>query len=764
MWSLDLDNNTIVLQFDSLSLNPANNGMPVDCTAMLIGPITGNISMAVRLPSSAEGLQIDDTTATCDLGMKFRATLNANSGLATDQTNTFLYYDSSGATGGPGKILLLDSSNTEYSNTMGTAATQVMPDDNSPSIASFELLNLNEGQMVFSFTQPVNITTFNFADLSFQNSPVNDATSVNVSLTNGSCENGCEIGRHITFCMAQADLEQLKLNEGICVSISTCYPHHTDLLAKDFGENFISSYKFGINYLLQHLILDITHPALTFCNLNLSMDNLVLALDEPVNAITFNPLSITLRDNANLTEITLTSASSTRSPSGSVIVIDVGTDADKLKTSTLVASGNDIYASLLPSSFEDIAGNTMQSALMVCNFTNDTYPPNVASFNLDLNSNLLHVMFTEPVLVESLNISGFKLANSMSVDAHNTVNLDDSCLFDCDNSPADDAVRMISIAFGGQSLTKIKTDNNIGTAVTNTYLFIDDNSFTDTNGNGYVFPGVIGAAVVIADNSPATAVGFSLDMNIGQIVLTFDDVVDVSTWSSSQETFIQRAALTYNSKQGLSGIVISNTSNVISVNISIYDLTCLKMQLNYDTATGLNTTYLTIQAHAVNDIRGVDIIAVTDGNGIAANYYVGDSEPPQLMYFDLDMYNGRIYFYYDEPIANNRFYPSLFTLLGDTMAFNHLSSLNLSFGSELEYCIYSNCNSFCYYYLPNDVWSILGNNPNIARDASTTNLIIMQGGVNDTSGNPIDMIGPIGVRTYTPGRSMCYRNTSISFC
>ena len=54
----------------------------------------------------------------------------------------------------------------------------------------------------------------------------------------------------------------------------------------------------------------------------------------------------------------------------------------------------------------------------------------------------------------SLNISGFKLANSISVDVHSTVNLKDSCLFDCSDSPADDAMRMISIAFGSQSLDK----------------------------------------------------------------------------------------------------------------------------------------------------------------------------------------------------------------------------------------------------------------------------------------------------------------------
>ena len=754
MWNLDLDNNMIVLHFESSSLNPSNNGMPTDCTAVLLSPVFGNISTAMRLSSTTEGFQINDTTATCDLGTEFRSMLSTN-----PNNTLFLYYETSGAIGGPETNILVDSSNMEYLNEQGTVVTQVIPDHNPPTIASFEFLDLNEGIMVFSFTQPVDVSTFDFADLSFQNSPVNEATSVNVSLTDGSCEGGCEIGRRITFRMAQTDLEQLKLIEGICVSISTCYPHHTDLLVRDFGENFISTYKFGLNYLLKHLILDTTPPILFSCDIDLSLDIIVLFFDEPIDVATFSPLSITLHDFPVETEnITLTNVSSVNDPNSFIIVINLGIDADKLKTSTLVASGNDIFISLLPSAFEDIAGNNVQPELTFCNLTNDTHPPSVTSFTLDLNSNLLHVVLSEPILLDSLNISGFKLANSISADVHNTVNLNDSCLVDCDGLPTNDAVRMISIALGSHSLTSIKTDNNIGTTADNTYLFIDDESFIDINGNSFISTGPIASDTVVTDHSPATAVGFSLDMNIGQIVLTFDDVVDVSTWSAySHEAFIQRAALTYNAKQGLYGITISDNSNVISVNIS--NLNSLKFQLNYGTATELNTTYLTIQAHAINDIRGVDIIAVTDGYGIIANDYVRDIKPPQLIYFDLDMYYGRLWFYFDEPIAGNRFYPSLFTLQGDSMATNHPSSLSFSFGSGLAYCsyfYYYNIYYYCHYYLPSDVWDVLRINPNIARDANTSNLVIMQGGVNDTSGNQIDMTGPIKVRHYTPGRSELY--------
>ena len=749
MWSLDLDDNMIILEFsNSSSLNPDNNQLPIDCTAILLSSTFFNISMAVQLPPSVVGLQVSELKATCDLGMEFRSALNADSGLGTNLNNTFLYYDSSYATGGHDRILLVDSNNITF-YLEAAMATQVVSDNTSPAIAGFNLLDLDEGVIALSFTEPVNITTFNFADLSLQNSPVNEPTSMNVSLTDGICVGSCESGQQVTFLLTQADLEQLKLQEAICVSISTCYPHHTNVLVKDFGENSIATYRFGLNYLLQHLILDTTQPSLVFCDLNLSMDFLMLVFDEPIDATTFNPSSIALHASQNFTErmedIVLTNASSVRGPSGSVIVVDLGLDADRYKASTMEILRNGIYVSLSSSVFvEDIAGNTaVPSYLLLCDFTIDVNPPRVLSFDLDLDSNSLLIRFSEPILLESLNISAFKLIDSSNVTTYmHMINLGDSFVFDSNVLPVDGPVRMISIAFGSQSLTRIKTSNDIGTAVNNTYLFIDDHSFVDTNDNGFISTGPIAPATVIPDDSPVTAIGFSLDMNIGQIILTFNDVVNVSTWLN-YETFIQRARFTHNSKFGLSGIVISNDSNVILVNVS--NLFSLKQQLYYGTAVDLNSTYLTIRAHAINDIRGIDIIAVTDGNGINANEYVRDIESPQFIYFDLDMDNGWLQFYFDEPVVYD---PSLLSLQGDSITITSSSSVNISVSSTSRLCYLS-----CNYYFPSDVLYVIRRDPNVARNANTTNLVIMQGGIHDTSGNPLYMMGLFSVRYYTPGRS-----------
>ena len=103
-WILDLDDNKITLYLTTL--NSSNNGMPIDCTAILIGPNTGDINMAVQLPPRVEGLQVNDTMVTCDLGMEFRYMLENRFSLQ-NFSNLSLYYNSSGAAGSG--ILLQES-------------------------------------------------------------------------------------------------------------------------------------------------------------------------------------------------------------------------------------------------------------------------------------------------------------------------------------------------------------------------------------------------------------------------------------------------------------------------------------------------------------------------------------------------------------------------------------------------------------------------------------------------------------------------------
>ena len=752
-WSLDLDDNMIVLTFTTPVLNPVNNGQLMDCSAVLVGPVGGDMSMAHRLSNSTVGMQIDESMACCDLGEESRRILESvpgfGMGFATGSNDTYLYYDSAGATGTGG--FLTDNSSIIFSDLTGVPAISVMLDTTPPAVVQFLTLDLDEGALRFNFSQPVNTSTLDLIDLSLQNLPIFiSGSSESVPLTGGSCYIGCNIGRVVTLNLAPSDLDDLKLQSTVCTMVSNCYPHHTSAFAEDFGGNLITAYSFGTNYILSAIIPDTTSPSVDDCTLNLSSDQLVVDFDEPVDVTSFSPSSVTLYNTSGGGDnISLTIASVIRGPSSRNIAIDLGSDADNIKLTSFATAGSTIVLSLLPSAFNDTSDNSVNSTnSRQCTLITDNSGPNISSFVLDLDSNLLQLTFTEPILVDSLNISAYSLTNGTNVVV---VNLGDSVLLDSTGAQASGVQRMVSVAFGSNSLVGIKTNSNIGTAINNTFLEIAVNSSLDLSGNLFSAVGPLPAASIIEDNSPATAVEFSLDMNIGQVVLTFNDVVDATTLRPG-EIFIQDAATAAIGTHGLAGSGSRNNSSIIVIILSQGNLITLKYRLLSGIATDVNSTYLTIRAHAIDDLSGTDIIAVTDSNGIMANDYTKDIVPPTLDYFDLDMDTGIIVLMFDEPVIQSSLNFSLFAIQSNRTAITPLSSSEtLSDVQEGVFLPLNNLESRKFQYqLPDGVVNRLKNDLSLASNGSTTNLVIMQGGVYDASNNSINTTGPVNVQTYLP--------------
>ena len=737
-WSLDLDNNNIMLYF--AALNSSNNGMPIDCSAILIGSISGDINMATRLLPSVIGLQVNDTTVTCDLGMKFRHILD----YVLNASDYYLYYNSSGITG----YLIQDPHGMVYENTMGMLAAEVVLDSSPPALINFELLNLNDGELVLSFSQPINVTTLNFTYLSLLSSSFNEAITVAVSLSDSNCTSGCEIGRCVTLSLESTDIDRLKLQSSVCTNVSNCYLYYTGAFVEDFGGNSIVEYNYFTEYVLQNITLDTTGPSLIACSLDLTLDQLSLEFDEPIDASSFIPSGVNISTTKQ--NVFLTSASIVNSPNGSIIVINLGLDTDNIKTS-LSEENDNISVSVMSFAFKDIGGNSIYSDSMLCTFGNDTVMPNVSFHILDLNSNILQVIFAEPVLMESINISGFQLTDEMGI---TTVSLSDSTLLnislfnDCNGLYATNELRTVYLLLTNTSLTAVKTYNRFGNRGYFSFLLIDDDSIFDLSGNGIISTGPIAAADVIADNSPATLANFSLDMNIGRFVLTFSDVVDVSTLRIS-EILIQMSPITYSTRHSPTGSYSHVDSSIVSIDLRESNLRQLKTKILDGLATNINTTYLTMSADAVNDLRGVDIIAITSGNSMIASNYIRDSTPPVLTSFSFNMNNGRISFIFDEPINQNSFNFTLFSIQADSVNISNTSTnftINVAY---LQYGPYAYSTEF-EYQLSSTFIRLLYEDPSVAINSSTTNLVIMQGGVFDVSGNPISTTGPVSVNIFIP--------------
>ena len=68
----------------------------------------------------------------------------------------------------------------------------------------------------------------------------------------------------------------------------------------------------------------------------------------------------------------------------------------------------------------------------------------------------------------------------------------------------------------------------------------------------------------------------------------------------------------------------------ITVQISAQDLLCIRDIPGL--ATELSNTWLTIQAYAIDDVQGVDLLAITDGKALNAYAYIPDNDPPEFLF------------------------------------------------------------------------------------------------------------------------------------
>ena len=295
------------------------------------------------------------------------------------------------------------------------------------------------------------------------------------------------------------------------------------------------------------MIRDATPPELLSFDLNLNNDRLLLEFSEAVDSSTLNVDQITLQELQNVSVPSIQLQFSSIVDEGlTSIVLQLGGDGATIRSSGFANSKTNTFLSISQSAVSDLSDPPNQlvsilstDALNVSFFTADDKDPEILSFVLDLNSSSIIIIFSEAVRAATgFNLSNSLLLNQASESAlvrfsigGNVVNVDDR--------PVTDGVTSLKIILDQPTTTNIKGDNSIGTSVLNTYIFFPSGSFSDIFGqtNSRIIP-PIQAIEVLPDVTPATLTNFDLDMNSNTLTLTFDDVIESSSVSSSSITLL----------------------------------------------------------------------------------------------------------------------------------------------------------------------------------------------------------------------------------
>ena len=378
---------------------------------------------------------------------------------------------------------------------------------------------------------------------------------------------------------------------------------------------------------------------------------------------------------------------------------------------TQSASGSDVVATLSP-------------AIQATGFIYDQTPPSVSAFSVNLTTEILSVVADEPLDPASFDPTGVVLqnsANSTGLDIM-SVRLSGGVARQATNS-----IFQLDVQLSNLDLNQLKQMVNLATSINNVYLSLDSTAFADFGGNG-VEPisgmEALDASMFGGDLIPPTVSGFTLDLNLGQITVSFSEVVNIVGFDASSIS-LQSSRTSPNDSylfttlaQLPSPNTVSGLSSTAVFEITQDDLNALKIH-NLLGSTG--TTFATIASDITTDSNNHLLIGVTSSEALPVNI-IADTSAPIVERLVIDLDAGVFNFTFDEPVDMASVDYTSLALVFPPSSFYNISIASVSQPSDrmievqlppneltllLEFVFGRRCDVI--YYTPSFVSDIFGN-------------------------------------------------------
>ena len=752
-WQLDLNTGTLNLTAQDTSRIDFTS---LDCQQFTI--VNDDIADPPhRLPLSGCDNQrrLTEVSLQFDLTQDDLRTLKLNQDLATGAVNSYLSIDR-------GNGIVDDSDGTKLASLSFTNALQVssyQQDVTRPEVQSEGYLSfdLDSGEFNILFNEPIDVSTFSVnGNIGFQHFTDIDPSSTMdyyaLQSASPECPN-CVDGENITLQLSAEDLNNIKLNPRICTSGANCWltiPEPGELV-QDMAGNNLSPLPDGLranSRLVRTFIDDKTGPSLQSFILNMTSRELSLTFDEPVDASSFDVTGISILSRPGATDVPL----SYNLQSGDLLTLNGITmttllsniDVVELQSRpNLATSRMNTYVVLSSSTAVDLSYRqnpvqpiTINNALQADAYISDFAPPQLETFDLDLDANQLTLYFNEPVFLDSLDFSRLTLQSTINSSFTGTVS---RSLIGGEILPEIfQGAAMVTFILAENDIAFLELNRVIATIENNTFLSAQAGFVMDTsNITSEAIPSTsaVRASRFIPDTSAINFLSFTLDMNMGRMNLTFDDAVSISTFQASAIS-LQSAQSRVGSD--LVSLTSSSSGSLISgfqiaVNISTSDLNRIK-QVRL-TATRLEDTFITLMASVVDDAFGVDCIAITDGKAIPVSMYFPDVTYPSLDSFVLDVNQGLLTLMFSETVDIFTFSISEVSLQSqeDSSVSYQLHTPKNIFPSDADNTFSLSLNDEDINYIKRSI--------NLGTNTSNTFLSITSSAVIDLNRNRVEAIG-----------------------
>ena len=161
-------------------------------------------------------------------------------------------------------------------------------------------------------------------------------------------------------------------------------------------------------------------------------------------------------------------------------------------------------------------------------------------FNFDLDAGQLIMTFDEPI-ASSFIFNSFRIRESAA-------NTSAFIALRGGISSTNDVMTVVTLTLDATDLNNIKANLNIATSSANTYLQLLAGAVNDTSGNPVVATFVndsftaVNVNTFTRDITPPTIDSFVLDMDEGQLQITFDETINITTFQPTRLTLQSSSA------------------------------------------------------------------------------------------------------------------------------------------------------------------------------------------------------------------------------
>ena len=526
----------------------------------------------------------------------------------------------------------------------------MMTDPGSPQLVSFQL-DLDNANLTMIFSEPVLINQIQ-NQVIVQNSASSPTESVTLTSNAYDSQEGMT-GTSITLTLQLGDVISIAGNPDLGSTTSNTYLSLGTSMSVDYSGNFLQSQSSAIQ---ASSVVDYSgqlNPQVRSFDLDLDSNQMTLHFSAPVNVSTLIPSKITL---LNATSLPLTTVSLTN-----VTLIAQGEQTDfrfllntrdiiNIKRHPLCYTESNCYGSFA----QGLALNSIQlqslatPSVQVSSLVQDVTPPRFLAFPVfDLNSGLFTIIFSEPINGSSTQFTQVTFSNEVSSPSQSVT------LTEGFTSP--DSIE-IDFHLTRDDLNSLKYRLNLCTNRSNCWVKLPSFFVADIGSNPFLHsnyqPGASASyhqpTVFIPDTTSPILERYSIDMNTGELVLSFDEVVDESFFQANDVTLLNATSsqlrLTLNN---LTQYVRLDEGTSIQLTLTTEDLNWIKAR---DFYSSISNSYLSLVT-LMTDVSGNVLFDITPSFAIQAYSFTRDRTLVNLIRFDsFNLDNGSFFLSFDEPV------------------------------------------------------------------------------------------------------------------